>query len=311
MANFERSYTEHRFNEANTREARKSVHFKKDTTLDRKANYRSGASSLKKSSYQSKTYSANTSQNDSFTEDTYDYSSNLHSPEVRSGMNSSNRTSFKLQRMQAMRSEEDRTVVLLAKPLEKQYERVKEIERLAKLLEKDVEEKSKLTNINQYFEEDDIVIKDDKDLSIALKRSSLVRLEGLKPDQPKKSEEEKKSDADQSNIFKRLQTSTGNAFSKTSGAISGIFSALPSFGIGADKEEETDENNENMEHSSMHQLEQDELCMMSKVLAANNMQDTLDENDARGETYFAPNAKLNDTAMIEYGLKKGISSLRK
>ena len=58
--------------------------------------------------------------------------------------------------------EEDRIVMLLARPQEKQYARVKEIERLAKLLEKEVDEKSKLTNINQYFEEDDPSFNDDK-----------------------------------------------------------------------------------------------------------------------------------------------------
>ena len=74
MSNFDRGFTSHFGGEHGARENRKSVHFKQEA-VERKAPLRSGTSSLKKSSYQSsKVFSANTSQNDSFEDNTWESS---------------------------------------------------------------------------------------------------------------------------------------------------------------------------------------------------------------------------------------------
>lgn len=68
------------------------------------------------------------------------------------------------------------------------------------------------------------------------------------------------------------------------------------------------------EPSSINDLGDDELVMMSKQLAHDQnrgMESIMDDQEGRGETYFAANAKLNDSAMVEYGLKKGNAMVRK
>ena len=54
--------------------------------------------------------------------------------------------------------------------------------------------------------------------------------------------------------------------------------------------------------------------MMSKQIANDQnrgMESIMDDQEGRGETYFAASAKLNDSAMVEYGLKKGNAMARK
>ena len=108
-------------------------------------------------------------------------------------------------------------------------------------------------------------------------------------------------------------TKLAGALGNAGGAISGLF------GKGNEEEENDTLHGMFSDTSSMrgNQFEVGDYCMVSKMLGpADNIQaffaqDSQDTSEGPQQTFFAPQSKLNDSAMIEYGLKKANQMERK